>query len=220
MADGAADAQVPGVSDPRPLRLMVYDRTCWGGRPPGLTGSWMLGGWLYRALRRLDVFFGAASWEEALGWLSTVKPGRRIGEVQYWGHGNWGLVRCGQERLDVRALQPAHPLYEGLARVRDRLVPDGQALWWFRTCETFGTKAGHDFARAFTRFMNARAAGHTYVIGPWQSGLHLLEPGEEPHWPVEEGLPPGVEQPLRALWSSPRCPRTISFLHGRIPARR
>jgi hypothetical protein len=200
-----------------PLRLMLYDRTCWGGRPPGLTGAWLAGGWLYRALGRLDVFRGIAGWEEGLQWLATVAPGRPIAELQYWGHGNWGLVRAGRQRLDVRALEPTHPLNPLLVQVRDRLLPEGRSLWWFRTCETFGTDAGHTFAREWSRFFDCRVAGHTHVIGPWQSGLHLLEPGQEPHWPQDEGLPPGVPRPARARWSTRRGPNTVSFLSGRIP---
>ena len=39
----------------RPLRLIVYDRTC-TGRParPGLTHSWIAGAWLYGRLDRID----------------------------------------------------------------------------------------------------------------------------------------------------------------------
>lgn len=205
----------------RPLRLMIYDRTCWGGRPPGLTGSWILGGALYRLLGRIDAYRGVASWSEALEWLASYRPDVRIAEIHYWGHGNWGNARLGSEVLDVRALQAGHPLHEGLLCVRERLTPGGTALWWFRTCETFGTKRGHDFARAWTRFFDARAAGHTHVIGPWQSGLHLLAPGAEPDWPVEEGVPQSRDgkAPTRAVWSTRRCPNTITCLHGRVPER-
>ena len=100
-------------------------------------------------------------------------------------------------------------------RVRDRLLPDGEALWWFRTCETFGTETGQRFARAWTRFLGCRAAGHTYVIGAWQSGLHSLQPGETPRWSPEEGVQPGPTP--RSLTSRPGAPNTITFLHGRIP---
>jgi len=92
------------------------------------------------------------------------------------------------------------------------------AQWWFRTCETFGADAGHDFARAWTSYFDCRAAGHTYVIGPWQSGLHTLEPGARPHWSADEALIEGsAAEPQRAAWSSRREPNTISCLHGSIP---
>jgi hypothetical protein len=201
------------------LRLMVYDRTC-GGRwgLPGLTFSWRVGGVLYRALGRLDDWKGAASWPEALDWLLERSREERIAEIQFWGHGNWGCVLIDRVPLDLRALEPGHAWQARLAAVRERLVPGGDALWWFRTCETFGTARGHAFARAWTRFFGCRAAGHTYVIGPWQSGLHSLGPGEEPHWPVEEGVPPVARSGLRrGLWSGPRVPNTITCLHGRVP---
>jgi hypothetical protein len=104
-------------------------------------------------------------------------------------------------------------LFPLLHRIRARLVPGQDALWWFRTCDTFGTAKGQDFARAWTRFFGCRAAGHTHRIGVWQSGLHTLLPGAEPAWSTSEGLTPsGTPAPSRA-----GLPNTVSFLQGRIP---
>lgn len=199
---------------------MVYDAT-WAGRRPMqtlLTSSWMAGGALYRGLNRLDLVYGATSWTDALAWLGEVERGRKISEVQYWGHGKWGRAVIGKDVLDQRALDDVgHVLHEDLTALRDRLTPEG--LVWFRTCETFGTAKGHAFAKACTRFFQCRAAGHTYVIGPWQSGLHSLRPGEEPTWSKTEGLPPSVDgaAPKFALMSSRTAPRTITCLHGAVP---
>ena len=202
-----------------PLRLMIYDDTC-RGRPmrPGLTHSWMAGALLYRGLGRLDRWRGVRNWEEALRWLATVEPARPIAEIQFWGHGKWGRANIDGQPLDIHALRPGHPLHEPLRVVRDRLTgPD--ALWWFRTCETFGCQPGHQFASAWTDFHGCRAAGHTFIIGPWQSGLHTLMPGQEPDWDPTEGLLEGsIEAPQRALWSGPRQPNTITCLHGAVPA--
>jgi hypothetical protein len=201
---------------PRPLRLMVFDATCRGRGPlPGLSTSWRAGAWLYGTLGRLDAWKGVSSWREALTWLAQVRPGAPIGEIQFWGHGNFGCLLIDRRPLDVSALAPTHPLQASLGAIRERLVPGGEALWWFRTCETFATPKGHDFARAWSRFFGCRAAGHTHIIGPLQSGLHVLGPGQEPHWPAEEGLHPG--EPARARWSTLGAPNTISCLHGRIP---
>jgi hypothetical protein len=202
------------------LRLLIYDRTCRGRRAlPGLSHVWAAGRRLYGALGRLDGAFPAGSWAEALDWLATV--GQRqdpIAEVQFWGHGRWGLARIGDEPLDASALEPGHTHHERLAAIARRMLPGAEGLWWFRTCETFGTARGHHFARAWSRFFGCRAAGHTYVIAFWQSGLHSLLPGQAPTWSVEEGLPAGVAAPTAALWSSARAPHTITCLRGDVPA--
>jgi hypothetical protein len=200
------------------LRLLIYDRTCRGGVLPGLSHAWGAGRRLYGALGRLDAALPAASWGEALEWLAEVRPGEPIAEIQFWGHGRWGLARIAEEALDVTALGAGHAHQQRLARVAARMLRGVEGLWWFRTCETFGTSRGHDFARAWSRFFGCRAAGHTYVIGFWQSGLHSLLPGEEPRWSVEEGLPAGVANPPAALWSGARAPNTITCFHGQVPA--
>jgi hypothetical protein len=205
------------VGTPEPLRLLVYDRTCTGPHGlPGLSHAWQAGHHLYRGLGRLDAGFAASSWAEALDWLATHAAPAPLGEIQFWGHGRWGQAHIAGQPLDVSALSPAHPLHERLARVRARMQP--QSLWWFRTCETFGTAAGHGFAQAFARFFDCRVAGHTFVIGVWQSGLHSLRPGETPGWSLEEGLrvTPAARTQAAAP-SRPGAPNTITCLHGRVP---
>jgi len=201
----------------RPLRLMFYDATCRGRWLPGLSTIWRVGAWLYRVLGRIDAWRGVRSWGEALAWLAEARPGRGIGEIQYWGHGQWGQVKIAQEVLDAAAFAPGHPLHAGLDAVRARLVPGGGALVWLRTCEAFGTPRGHAFAKALADFFGCRVAGHTYVIAAYQSGLHTLRPGEEPTWPTTEGLPEGRPNAAVALSSRRRAPNTITFLRGSIP---
>jgi hypothetical protein len=224
----------------RPLRLMIYDATCTRDLPwprpsregllrkvhdrlevvplPGLSHFWAGGGLLYAGLRRIDRFAGFTDWETALRWLAEIEPSRTIGEIQFWGHGKWGAAKIDREPLDIETLALDHRLRRPLEAIRERLDHDG-ALWWFRTCETFGAEPGHAFAQAWTEFFGCRAAGHTYVIGPWQSGLHSLEPGETPRWSVAEGLTAGTpDDPRAARWSRLGEPNTISCLHGRIPA--
>jgi hypothetical protein len=202
----------------RTIRAVIFDRTCREGGAVGLSHAWWSGVKLYQALGRVDVTRGVASWREALEWLGSVEPDARLAEVQFWGHGRWGEVLINREPLDARALDPAHPLHSALSAVRDRLTPDGSALWWFRTCETFGAQRGHDFARAWTSFFGCPAAGHTYIIHAWQSGLHRLAPGAQPDWSDREGLAAGTpERPVRAVSSGPLAPRTITCLRGRIP---
>lgn len=197
------------------LRLMFYDRTCteeFGAF--GLTQAWWVGGILYDALGRLDAHRGVATWEEGLDWLLGHQPERPIAEIQFWGHGKWGGLWMDEEVIGLEVLSPGHRLYQRFAALRQRLLPGGQALWWFRCCDTFGTERGHELARGWTRFYDCRAAGHTHHIGFLQSGLQVLEPGAEPGWPASEGVVPGLSH---ARHSSLRAPRTITCLRGAIP---
>ena len=188
------------------MRVIVYDRTCVTKRG-WLTPAWAAGSRLYRALGRIDATLGVASWDEALAWIDAQTEA--IDELQYWGHGKWGCALVDNELLDASGLPR-------LAGLRERLAPG--ALVWFRTCETFGARRGHDFAQRLADYLGARVAGHTYVIGFHQSGLHGLAPGMRPDWPVDEGLAKGSpDEPERARWSTPFRPRTITCLHGRVP---
>jgi hypothetical protein len=200
-----------------PRRLMIYDATCTGrGLMPGLTHSWIAGALLYRALGRLDAWRGVRSWEEGLSFLADHALEHPISEVQFWGHGKWGEARVDGELLDGRSLLRGHEHEPLLRRLRARLTDD--ALFWFRTCETLGAHKGHTFARDFSDHLGCDVAGHTYIIGPWQSGLHRLARGAEPHWDPAEGIEEGSEdEPERALWSGPRAPNTITCLHGEVP---
>ena len=195
------------------LRVMLFDKSCRGrGLAPGLSHAWGGGGVLFRALGRFDAVHGAWSWSAALDWLIAVSTDHPIAEIQFWGHGEWGGLWIDEELMTAAALAPGHYLHDRLATVRDRLVPGGSALWWFRSCDVFGTQTGHDFARAWTRFFGCRAAGHTHHIMMLQSGLHVLGPDEEPTWPLDEGIEPGL---AHARESSLRAPHTITFLHGK-----
>jgi hypothetical protein len=203
---------------PAPLRLVVYDRTCIGVGPwPGLTHSWIAGGLLYRLRNQIDLVFGAADWMEALSWLASVEPARRIAEIQYWGHGKWGQIHIDRQALNERALLANHAHASLLNRIRERLVGP-HALLWLRTCETFGAEKGHSFAAALAERMGCKVAGHTYIIGPFQSGLHSLQPGQRAQWSADEGIREGTAQaPRRAFWSTPWAPHTIHCLQGQIP---
>jgi hypothetical protein len=169
-------------------------------------------------MKRSNAACGAGSWLEALDWLETVQAPHRIGEIQFWGHGKWGEVLVNGQVLDRTALRPEHPLYSRLIAIRQRLVPDGQALWWFRTCETFGARPGHIFAEEWSSFFGCRCAGHTHIIGYYQSGLHCLRSLARPHWPVEEGILVGTpDHPEQAANSNRTAPNTITCLHGQVP---
>lgn len=203
----------------RPLRVMLYDDTCRSSRlGPGLTHSWIAGGALYRARKKLDLYQGFSSWDDGLAWLAEVGSEHPISEIQFWGHGKWGMALIQGQRLDVSALTPGHRWYPHLCQVRQALVGP-QARWWFRTCETFGGHVGHQFATRWANFFGCKASGHTFIIGPWQSGLHTLSPGQSPDWSPEEGILEGdADDPRRASWSKQGAPNTISCLTADVPA--
>lgn len=204
------------MSSSEPLRLLVYDATQ-RARPPRALGlSWQVGSYLYRGLGRIDAALGARSFDEAFTWLASYERERPITELQFWGHGKWGRALIDRESFDRRALSARHALHDPLRAFRERLS-DG-ALVWFRTCETLGAEAGHSFASALSDFLGASVAGHTFVIGFFQSGLHRLRPGARPNWSTSEGLSRGTPQaPEAAFDSSPEQPNTITCLTGRIP---
>lgn len=200
-----------------PLRLLIYDaRTDLGDK--ALRSTWAAGARVYRGLGRVDAFHGASSWPDALEFLGQYEPDRPIGEVQYWGHGNWGRVLIGADALTRASFDPGHSHRPGLERFKQRLLPDGASLVWLRTCEAFGAHAGQRFAKRLADELRARVAGHTYIIGPFQSGLHGLRPGQEPRWSPEEGLLQGTaDRPSRARQSSPFAPHTIQFMQNGFP---
>src|SRR5262245_48424191 len=142
------------------LRLVVYDATQLARRPRALGLSWHVGAKLYRAFGPVNAAFGARTWSDALSWLASYRPETPIAEVQYWGHGKWGRALIDGDSLDRRALELGHPLRPGLEALRARLAPD--ALLWFRTCETAGARAGHDFIAALADFAGVRVAAHTF----------------------------------------------------------
>jgi hypothetical protein len=199
-----------------PLRLLVYDRTQRVRSPRALGVAWQAGSHLYRGLGRIDAAYGARSWTDAFEFLTEFATEQSVAELQFWGHGKWGRALIDGESFDRRAFASSHPLFSRITEFRQRLEPG--ALVWFRTCETLGARPGQDFARALADHLGVRVAGHTFVIGFFQSGLHSLVPGARPTWSVDEGLAGGSpEQPERALSSSPARPNTITCLNGAIP---
>lgn len=206
------------IKPTKPLRLLFYDDTCRTSRyGVGLTHSWITGARFYHATGKFDATMGVRSWAEALRWLATYRAEEPIAEIQYWGHGKWGQLFIDRATIDATVLRPGHEHHRHLEQIRERLVGP-EALWWFRTCETFGAERGHDFAQRWTEFFGCDAAGHTYIIGPLQSGLHALSPGKSPRWSAVEGIAEGTpEAPQKALWSVPGAPRTISCLRATLP---
>lgn len=205
--------------------LLIYD----GSKRSGerlLRSAWAVGARVYRGLGRIDAAYGATSWDDALHWL--VKRGQQgaIAEVQFWGHGKWGMAFIDSDMLTVASLREGHPHHAYLCALArgpfaefTRNKPGALPLFWFRTCETFGADAGHVFAQELSALLGTRVAGHTHIIGVLQSGLQGLMPGEAPHWSAEAGLLDGTAaNPRQAADSSPSAPRTIHFMNGVFPS--
>lgn len=196
---------------------MVYDRTC-KTRGVGLSTVWGAGASVYRGLGRHHASQGVASWAEALAWIAGYEPDRPIEEIQYWGHGKWGVVYVANDGFGTAALAADHLHAPAVDAVRDRLLPNGASLVWLRTCEAFGADAGIDFAYRLAHRLRARVAGHTYVIGALQSGLRVLEPGKRPRWSSMEGLREGSPAaPKEAHTSRLLAPRTVHFMTNTFP---
>lgn len=220
-----------------PLRLVAYDPTDtrpvtrWLGEQlsrgadgtssggPGLSPAWRAGTWLHRLAGAADATLGARSWAEALAWAARVakERARPVGSLQLWGHGGWGFMRIGETRFDEASLHPDHqlaPLVDGL---RAQLAGP-EAVVWLRCCSAFGAAAGRRFAGAAARRLGCRVAGHTYIIGVFQSGTRSVRPGQEPAWDLAEGVQSDAEgRATGAKWSGPFEPATISCLRIGLP---
>ncbi len=174
----------------------------WGTRLSGARSN-------RRVLRRREL-----GGRPRLAWFSAAERAHRGDPIL--GSRQLGVgphrARCPRRTCAARFEQNTAP---SLDRLRTRLLHDGRALVWFRTCETFGARAGQSFARALADRLGARVAGHTYVIGVLQSGLHGLLPGNAPHWDPNEGLARGTpDSPALAHSSSEGAPNTIHFMNG------
>jgi hypothetical protein len=206
-------------------RLMIYDNTTledgWDGfTEDGLGYSWFAGGRLYRFMRWIDKSKGVGSWSEALDWLIAEGKKKPISMVQYWGHGSWGRVWIGKEALSYKIAEQPSEVHDKWEELQKYLAED--AVIWFRTCQTFGGGSGHHFAKKFSTWMGCKVAAFTYNIGPFQSGLHSIGPGEEPSWSKTEGMEliPGVDGAdgrFKPIMGHFGAPNTVFCLKGSVP---
>lgn len=208
------------------MRVMVYDVTE-RSRNRWLADSWYWGARLYLARGKLtedpeddfDTCKGVRSFEEMVRWLLSLNE--PIEEIQYWGHGWFGTFAINRRHYAGNVLKEKkegreNSLYPLLVDLKEQLTEE--SLWWFRTCCTFGTDAGQEFAEAWVSFFDCKVAGHTYAIGPWQAGLHTLSPGEKPSdvWSAREGWSGQVASPTPRM-SMPWSPHCIFATRGDIP---
>jgi hypothetical protein len=221
---------------PRPLRLVVFDATdtpraarkrrqAPGASPdgramgsPGLSPIWRAGTLLHRLTRAADASLGATSWPEALAWAVAIsrERGRPIASLQIWGHGGWGSMAIGATALDRAALRPGNALAGPLDAFKGALEGP-ESIFWLRCCSAFGHSTGQQFAEALALRLGCRVAGHTHIIGVFQSGTHSLRPGEKAAWDAGEGVKKSGGQAISALTSTPDAPNTVSCLTLGLP---
>ena len=156
------------------MRVTIYDRN----PGPGFSNkflkfSWFLGCFFQKLFGKVDAYYGATSWDDALTWLAA-RPGHLM-SIQYWGHGSPGRVWLGRKRL----------LVEDCKVIREKVLPG--SVIWFRACSVFRGLAGYDFSADLSNLLGCTVAGHTRIIGPLQGGLHTRKPNTPPSWPETEG---------------------------------
>ncbi len=195
------------------LDLMFYDKSEWAGKVQTL--SFINGGKFYRLFRGVENHAGFDNWHEAFTWLSQVESDAKIDSIQFWGHGFPGGIVMNGEALKSSSLKPQSKHYALLKAIKERLKPD--SVIWLRSCTSFAGSIGKKFAKDLANFFGCTVAGHTFIIGPWQSGLHTLKPNSEPTWTDEEGFELNKEGVLKTAWSKPWSPNTIFCLTGKIP---
>lgn len=193
--------------------VMFYDASQWAGTIQNF--SFINGGKFYKMFRSVENHAGFESWQDAFTWLNEVEPEKKFDTIQFWGHGFPGGIAMNGEALKRSSLKPQSKYYALLKTLKSRLKPD--SVIWLRTCTSFAGSIGKKFAQDLANFFGCTVAGHTFKIGPWQSGLHTLKPNETPYWNDTEGFTPNKEGLLETAWSLPWSPNTIFCLTGKIP---
>lgn len=195
------------------LDIMFYDKSEWAGKVQ--TFSFINGGKFYRLFRGVEKHAGFESLKEALEWITTVEPDKKIDSIQFWGHGFPGGFVINEEEFRSSSLKPQSKHYSLLKLIKDRLKPE--SVIWIRSCSTFAGERGKKFAKDLAKFFGCTVASYTFKIGPWQAGLHTLKPGQEPQWPDTEGFVENKEGKLVSEWSKPWSINSIFCLTGKIP---
>jgi hypothetical protein len=157
------------------MRVTIYDKL------PGhsfmqrcLGFSWFLGCWFQKLIGKVDKYYGASSWADAIDWLKAQQPAL-LTNIQYWGHGRPGKVMLAGRYLDIGTMVALKPC----------VAPN--TIIWFRTCSTFQGVPGHEFSSTLSNLLGCVVAGHTRVIGLFQGGLHTRRAGAPASWPTTEG---------------------------------
>jgi hypothetical protein len=191
-----------GEPDPEiSMRVAVYDKNPGAGFAQSfLALTWRIGCFLHKLFGKLDAYHAATSWEDAFAWLhAQPKP---LASIQYWGHGSPARIWLAGKAANA----------EDFIALKPKLAPS--AVIWFRVCSAFRGIQGHAFSQDLADNLGCTIAGHTRIIGVFQSGLHTRAPNTEASWPVTEDEFP------KSIWSSNGLKRgnnTIFCLRASIP---
>jgi hypothetical protein len=149
-------------------RLIIYDNT------ENSIKEWF---WRrYVQVRRGWKKIGVSSWADAKDKiLEAVRPGTRLMELQIWGDGAPGMP-------GINGKPPPDAFWWLVGTL---VTPE--SLVWFRMCSVFWGRKGDDFAISTAKTLGCRVAGHTHVIGPWQSGLWSYTGKSLPAFAPHEG---------------------------------
>lgn len=182
------------------MRVTIYDKNPGPGfNQWWLKTFWLIGCFFQKLFGRVDKYYGASSWPNALLWLS-LQDGT-FTSIQYWGHGSPGCVWLAQQNYtmpDFRVL-------------KDKVTPE--TVIWFRTCSTFQGVRGLAFSAALSDMLNCTVAGHTRIIGVLQGGLHTRKPHSYPSWSTVDGEFPASWWPPYLRWGD----NTVTCLATKIP---
>jgi len=182
------------------VRVFIYDK-----HQGWLTWMWAIGSWL-RALRPgPDKILRVGSWDEMVEKLQALPDGS-VTRVEYWGHGTSGGVKCGKEWAwgpTMKSKDPVRYIVGPLSQVSHVLAPD--AVWWWRTCNSFWGVAGKPFAKACADTLGCKVAAFTRIIWWWQGDLRIAKPSVEPDWDNTGG---GYSNPFKhdTVWCMSRGP--------------
>jgi hypothetical protein len=179
------------------VRVILYDNT------ENSIKEWF---WRrYVQVRRGWKKIGVSSWDDAYEKvLGAVRPGTRLMELQWWGDGSPGAPR-------INGKTPPDDFWQPLSTL---VTPD--SLVWFRMCSVLFGRKGQSFAERTADELACRVAGHTRVIGVWQSGLCSVRPGViQPFFPLDGYR--WKEEDWQKNTSGWREPRTIFCARMSVP---
>ena len=181
------------------MRVIIYDAS----EKSYLGRSWKIGAALFKARGVVDLIIPAHSWDEAFKALGDLPP-RSVKRIQVWGHGSPGRPLIAGERAPTQAL---------IGVLRSVMFGAFSSIW-FRACSVAQGDDGKRWVGHVAQAAGCRVAAHTFIVGPWQSGLRVALPDDPPSWSSREGNDPATGE---HLWSRPGAVRTVSMMAADIP---